>query len=423
VTVEVTLTSSDAALAVVHLQTAAAEIQRPATDRIALSPGDTTIDPGVTHALTARLAGEDVAGQVITFSLSGPGSLSASSATTNAQGEAEVSYFASATAGQVTVTATISEDGHDFTSSNVITVDADVEVSIDPTTVILATNQQQQFTALLTGASDPSVTWSMSCAGGSISTAGLFLAPSTAATCVVTATSNEDPSASASADVTVIASGPTISWFDGSVSAQDWMSGATEADSIELFPWPASRSTWHAFETTSSSGATGTSGVGSYSVTSTGSQDVTPTFVDGYLRTLDIATSARVDTTATGCATGDTACVANGHARSELNFIFDVAQASTVQLTGTLTAFESAVTSNDRRCEVTFFNRTGTPVDYEVTCGFDGSGTFAVFFSGTLAPGRYELDVMTIATSNSYSFRSSGSASAASSLHLEVTPQ
>ncbi|MEW5991996.1 MAG: IPT/TIG domain-containing protein [Chloroflexota bacterium] len=420
VKVSVTVTSSAVALVVLGLGSASSEIIRPAADRISLSPGDTTIDPSTHHELTARLAGEGIDGQTLQFSLSGPGSLSSTSGVTDSNGEVLVTFMAPATAGQATVTATLTEDGHTFMSSNVLTIQADVSVSIDPTIVVLETNSQQQFTALVSNAGDPTVTWAATC--GTVA-GGLYIAPASPTDCVVTATSVEDSLASASASVTVVEAAPAQAWFDGRVLAYETNSGQTEGDEILLSPWPSSRVDWRAFETTSSSGSTGSDGAGSYSVTSRASQVVTPTFVDGFLRTLDVVTAAQVDTAASGCAEGDSLCVANGHARSEYSFTFDVGQTSTVQLTGTLTAIESAVTSNDRVCRVNFFGVADAVPDYVVTCGFDGTGVFNVSFSGTLSPGRYRLDVLTIATSNSYSFRSSGSASSGSNLHVEVTPQ
>jgi hypothetical protein len=84
-------------------------------------------------------------------------------------------------------------------------------VTISPTSQSVQTGQTIQFTDTVQGTtSNTSVTWTAS--AGSISTTGLFTAPSSAGTVTVKATSNADASKSASATVTVTvptSSGPT----------------------------------------------------------------------------------------------------------------------------------------------------------------------------------------------------------------------
>lgn len=86
--------------------------------------------------------------------------------------------------------------------------DTDVSVSLSPSSATLPVNGTQSFTATVTGASDTSVTWSATC--GSISGSGstvTYTAPGTQGECAVSATSVADPSATASATVTVMAGG------------------------------------------------------------------------------------------------------------------------------------------------------------------------------------------------------------------------
>ena len=84
-----------------------------------------------------------------------------------------------------------------------LTVDAAVAVTITPTMVSVASGASTQFTALVSNTSNVAVTWSASL--GSISSAGLYQAPTvtsnTATT--VTATSKADTTKSATAEVTV----------------------------------------------------------------------------------------------------------------------------------------------------------------------------------------------------------------------------
>ena len=74
-------------------------------------------------------------------------------------------------------------------------------VSISPTSVTLPANATQQFTATVIGMTNTAVSWSAT--GGSISPSGLYTAPGTAGTYMVTATSVVDPTQFSTASVTV----------------------------------------------------------------------------------------------------------------------------------------------------------------------------------------------------------------------------
>lgn len=77
-------------------------------------------------------------------------------------------------------------------------------VAIDPPAWEMSINETKQFTAYSTGLNDSSVTWSVKEAGGgTITSGGLYTAPNTPGTYHVVARSNEDPSATASAQVLV----------------------------------------------------------------------------------------------------------------------------------------------------------------------------------------------------------------------------
>ncbi len=80
-----------------------------------------------------------------------------------------------------------------------------VAVTINPTTASVQVGKTFQFTASVTGNSNTAVTWTAT--GGSVSTSGLFTAPSTTGTYTVKATSVADTTKSASATVTVTPAG------------------------------------------------------------------------------------------------------------------------------------------------------------------------------------------------------------------------
>ena len=97
-----------------------------------------------------------------------------------------------------------------------------VSVSVSPSSASVGSGKTQQFTATVTNASNQAVTWSAS--GGTISSAGLFTAPTVSAdqTVTVKATSVADTSKSTTATVTVKAPVPvlSVSQTDFSFTAQ-----------------------------------------------------------------------------------------------------------------------------------------------------------------------------------------------------------
>ncbi|MBZ5526218.1 MAG: hypothetical protein LAP21_28705, partial [Acidobacteriia bacterium] len=107
-----------------------------------------------------------------------------------------------ASAQTVKVTAT---DGFSHSTSATISL-VPVAVTVLPPTVSLTSNQTQQFTANVTGSTNTGVTWSLNPNVGTISSAGLYTAPSsisTQQTVTVTATSLADSSKTGSAAITL----------------------------------------------------------------------------------------------------------------------------------------------------------------------------------------------------------------------------
>ena len=80
-----------------------------------------------------------------------------------------------------------------------------VQVDLSPKEAAVEGGAAQQFTAKVTGAADPAVTWTVqeTVASGAIDRDGVYHATSSPGTYHVVATSNADPTASASAAVTV----------------------------------------------------------------------------------------------------------------------------------------------------------------------------------------------------------------------------
>ena len=96
-----------------------------------------------------------------------------------------------------------------------------VTVSVSPALVSLEAGATQAFSAVIDGANDLRVTWAVQegAAGGAITSAGLYTAPSAAGTYHVIATSIADASRTAAAAVSVAAATrpppPSSTWVSG----------------------------------------------------------------------------------------------------------------------------------------------------------------------------------------------------------------
>ncbi len=80
----------------------------------------------------------------------------------------------------------------------------EITVSISPRATTINANGQQQFTASVGNAGNKTVLWWVD-GGGTVTDTGLFTAPATAGTSLVTAISQADPRHTSTATVTVVA--------------------------------------------------------------------------------------------------------------------------------------------------------------------------------------------------------------------------
>jgi Abnormal spindle-like microcephaly-assoc'd, ASPM-SPD-2-Hydin len=93
---------------------------------------------------------------------------------------------------------------------------AAISVSVSPTTATVASGGTEQFSAQVTNTSNTAVTWSAT--SGTVSTTGLFTAPTVTGTVTVTATSVADKTKSASATMTVNAAAGILTLNPTSIS-------------------------------------------------------------------------------------------------------------------------------------------------------------------------------------------------------------
>jgi hypothetical protein len=166
---------------------------------VAVNPNSLLLNPGSSYAFSANVTGgsssavnwsvqEGTSGGSIT-----PGGL----------------YVAPTTAGTFHVVATSQADA---SKSATATVTVSVEVSVKPTSATITIGDTLLLTANVLGSANPAVTWSVQegAAGGTITSAGLYTPPNAAGTFHVVATSQADPTKSASAAVTVETGGGSI---------------------------------------------------------------------------------------------------------------------------------------------------------------------------------------------------------------------
>jgi hypothetical protein len=172
-------------------------VAAPAPIGVTISPTNATIKVGGTEQFTPAVVGS-TAGVAWTLSPSTLGTISASG------------LFTGVVAGQGTVTAASTQDATKSASA-LITVSAAtppppaaIVVSVNPSALSLNTGATHQFNATLTN-STLGVTWTATAAIGKISATGALTAAMVPASGKVTATSVQDPTKSASVQVTLSA--------------------------------------------------------------------------------------------------------------------------------------------------------------------------------------------------------------------------
>jgi hypothetical protein len=176
---------------------------------VSLSPTTVTLTVGKQQQFLAKVTG--TTNTAIAWSVSGSGCSGASCGSITATGlyTAPASVPSSA---QVTVKAASQADPDSYRSAT-ITIIPPVNVSVSPSTAEVVAGSDYQFTAIVSGTSNPSVTWSVTgkgCTGvacGTITSTGFYGAPGKVPSpdqVTVTATSNVDSSKSSSAVVTIL---------------------------------------------------------------------------------------------------------------------------------------------------------------------------------------------------------------------------
>ncbi len=160
---------------------------------VAVSPATLSLNTGATNQFAATVAGTGSYSSAVTWT--------AQKGTISSTGL----YTAPATGGSDVVTAKSTQDTTK-TASSTITVavpNSVTSVAVSPATLSLNTGATNQFSATVagTGSYSSAVTWTAQ--KGTISSTGLYTAPATSGSDVVTATSAQDATKTASAAITV----------------------------------------------------------------------------------------------------------------------------------------------------------------------------------------------------------------------------
>jgi len=161
---------------------------------ISVNPNPASLAPNANQTFTATVT--NATNSAVTWSV-----VEANGGTVTQNGV----YTAPALAGTYHVKATSVQDA---TRSSTATVNVHVVVTVNPPNATISVGDPQNFTATITGSANQAVSWSVQEAqGGTVNVAGVYTAPGAPGTYHVIATSQADPTQSASAIVTVQAGG------------------------------------------------------------------------------------------------------------------------------------------------------------------------------------------------------------------------
>jgi hypothetical protein len=179
-------------------KSATAAVTVPTVSVAAVNPGSVSMAPAENVAFTALVFG--TVNKSVSWSISegAVGGIITSSG----------SYTAPATPGTFHVVGTSNADNTKSAFATV-TVALAVGVSISPSTDVLGPAGVRPFRFAITGTVNLSVVWSVQegASGGSITQAGVYTAPNTTGTAHVVVTSVKDPTKSATATISLVASG------------------------------------------------------------------------------------------------------------------------------------------------------------------------------------------------------------------------
>lgn len=195
---------------------------------ISCSPATVTV-PGSAACTVTGTGAAPSGGLTVSLGEAATGvSLTLPASVTIPAGSTQTTFTAQVTAAAATSNVVIAASSNGTSKSCTLTAEV-VVISISPASSTLVAAQQRQFTTVVSGSTNTGVTWSLNPATGTVSSAGLYTAPAVISrnqSVTVTAKSAEDPTKTASAIVSLIASGATQSGPPASLTVSaagpDW---------------------------------------------------------------------------------------------------------------------------------------------------------------------------------------------------------
>lgn len=168
-------------------------VSQPTQVTVSVSPSSTMLQPNGQQQFTAYVW--NTSNTAVTWKVSG-GSISSSGL-----------YTAPSTSGTYTIKA-VSAAQTTQSGSAMATVSSPaptptITVGVSPSTATLQPRAQQQFAATVSGTTNTAVTWAVTQGTGTITSGGLYTAPQTAETDVITATSQANGTTSSSATAVI----------------------------------------------------------------------------------------------------------------------------------------------------------------------------------------------------------------------------
>jgi hypothetical protein len=295
---------------------------------VAVTPTTLTLNANAQYQFITTVTGTGSYSSAVTWSAQRGSITSAGLYTAPATGGSDVVTAKSVQDTTKSATATV-------TISSPITISS---VSVTPATLALNANATNQFAATVTGTGSYSSTVSWSAQKGNITSAGLYTAPATGGSDVVTATSTQDTSKSASATVTVAAPAsitavtvnPTT--FSLSVSTQKQFTASVTGTGsfITAITWSAQRGS--------------ITSAGLYTAPATGGSDVvTATSVQDTSKSATSSVTVTVAATITSITVNPATISLNGNAQSQ--FTATVTGTGSYSSTVTWSALKGSITS------------------------------------------------------------------------------
>ncbi|MBI1751682.1 MAG: right-handed parallel beta-helix repeat-containing protein [Acidobacteria bacterium] len=213
-------------------KSASMDVTVTASVQVALNPAAVTLGPGASQPFTATVSGS--ANTAVTWTVDGVTGGNATTGTLAGTG-GTVTYTAPAATGSHTVKATsvVATAKGAMAAVTVADPGSVTAVAVNPGTLSLAAGAQGQFTATVsgTGSYSTAVTWSAQ--RGSITSGGVYTAPATSGSDLVTATSVQNSAKTGVAAVTVTPVEPGKPTITGvAVSPASWILAPSEQKSF-----------------------------------------------------------------------------------------------------------------------------------------------------------------------------------------------